>query len=131
MHVIIADANSRRNISRIAVFPTKLAALEIDEANTATARITVVIKKNRHSRDSPNELRTCTKFSRFPRTLARRPLDLLLCDWVDRILRGSNPAELPVQTPTKYKMVANLRTARALRLDVPLRFQQFADEVTE
>ena len=51
--------------------------------------------------------------------------------YVDRILRGASPAELPVQAPTKYEMVVNLRTAKALGLEVPLRFQQYADEVIE
>jgi putative tryptophan/tyrosine transport system substrate-binding protein len=51
--------------------------------------------------------------------------------YVDRILRGANPGELPVQIPTKYEMVVNLKTAKALGLDVPFRFQQLADEVIE
>jgi putative tryptophan/tyrosine transport system substrate-binding protein len=51
--------------------------------------------------------------------------------YVDRILRGANPGELPVQAPTKYELVINLKTAKALGLDVPLHFQQLADEVIE
>jgi putative tryptophan/tyrosine transport system substrate-binding protein len=51
--------------------------------------------------------------------------------YVDRILRGTKPAELPVQLPTKFEMVVNLRTAKALGLDVPLSLQQLADEVIE
>ena len=47
----------------------------------------------------------------------------------DRILRGDKLSDLPVQAPTKYELVINLRTAKALGLDVPLRFQQLADEV--
>jgi putative ABC transport system substrate-binding protein len=51
--------------------------------------------------------------------------------YVDRILRGAKPAELPVQLPTKYEMVLNLKTAKALGLQVPLSIRLRADEVIE
>ena len=51
--------------------------------------------------------------------------------YVDRILRGANPAELPVQFPTKFKMTVNLKTAKALGLTVPQSILLRADEVIE
>ena len=51
--------------------------------------------------------------------------------YVDLILRGAKPAELPVQLPFKYEMTVNAKTAKSLGLDVPLFFQQRADEVIE
>jgi putative ABC transport system substrate-binding protein len=51
--------------------------------------------------------------------------------YVDRILKGAKPADLPVQAPTKFDLIINLKTAKSLGLDVPFGMQQRADALIE
>ena len=51
--------------------------------------------------------------------------------YVDKILRGAKASDLPVEQPSKFEFIINLKAAKSLGLDVPLHLQQIADEVIE
>jgi putative tryptophan/tyrosine transport system substrate-binding protein len=104
----------------------------ISDSFMSVHRATIIEAATRHKVPAIYEL---AAFAREGGLIAygARGIDLFRrsAEYVDRILRGAKPADLPVQLPTAYELILNLRTAKALGLDLPASMQQLADEVIE
>ena len=130
-----APARNQSEIERAidAFAPTKTGGLMVvPDFTTTTHRHAIIERANRSGAPSIFPFRLFVVSG----GLAAYSIDQMdtfrrAASYVDRILRGARPAELPVQAPTKFELIINLKTARALRLDVPPTLLARADEVIE
>jgi putative ABC transport system substrate-binding protein len=102
------------------------------DASTISQRQVIVALADRHRLPAVYALRAfVVAGGLMSYSTDRREMYWQTASYVDRILRGANPADLPVQAPTKYQTTINLKTAKALGLDVPPTLLAVADEVIE
>jgi putative ABC transport system substrate-binding protein len=128
---IHADAEIERAIATIASQPDG-GLMAFPNPNTTTNRASIIILAARHRLPAIYPFR----FFAIEGGLMSYGIDQIdqwrgTATYVDRILRGEKPGDLPVQAPTKFELVINLKTAKATGLHIPSAFPLRADEVIE
>jgi putative ABC transport system substrate-binding protein len=121
MRVFLPESQFANSFSASLISPSSTTSEAAHLLGTAAARLPTV-HENRDQVEAGGLMSYAANFTEQYQRAA---------DYVDKILRGAKPADLPVQQPTKFEFVINLRTATALSLDIPVKLLAFADEVIE
>src|SRR5713226_495544 len=115
---VLRDADAAFGIGQLAVIQAAASSLGVEVRPIGV-------------RDTDEIERAITAFARSPDGGLIVTASTFAAVYVDRILKGKKPADLPVQAPTKYQLVINSRTAKALGIDIPGKLLAIADEVVE
>ena len=132
MHLPVRDtAQLERSLASFAEQPNG-SLIVLPDAFTLTNRALIVALAARHRLPAIYPFRYFTAIGGLM-SYGNDPAEAMrqAAMYADRILKGSKPADLPVQAPTKFELIVNLKTARALGLDVPEKLLALADEVIE
>jgi putative ABC transport system substrate-binding protein len=105
--------------------------IALPDSFNVTHRDVIIAAASRHSLPLIGTLQYASAGGLFAYWFNGIDLHAQAASYIDRILKGASPADLPVQYPTKYSLIINLKTAKALGLTVPPRVLEIADEVIE
>ena len=125
------EADIERAIADFAKEPNGGLILPPDNATNTLHRVLIAALAMKYRLPTISQRRAFTEAGGLM-NYGDAPVDMhRVASYLDRILRGAKPADLPVETPTKYSLVINLKTATALGLTIPPSLFALADEVIE